>query len=142
MRRGSEAEAVAFGEPPAGASAQSALYARSVTSALPLPPAPAVPRVPGGDAASPSAARVRSALEWLSSGGHLTSRPQSLREAHAHVHEAAGRYEALLLRVPRLMWGYVWLLLKAVLNTVEWVTRSPVTFVTAAVLITVAVFFL
>ena len=82
------------------------------------------------------------ALEWLSSGGHLTSRPPSLREAHAYVHEAAGRHDALLLKSGRLAWGYGWLLLKAVLHIIESVTKSPVAFVTAAVLITLAVLFL
>lgn len=141
MNQGAEAEAVSFGAPERRANAQSAERVRSVTSDRLVPPVATLPDRAATARAGLAAERLTDAWDWLSSGGHLTSRPPSLRDAHAYVHEAAD-YDALLLKVPRLAWGYGWLAFKALLHFLEWVTKSPVTFVTAAVLITLAVLFL
>ena len=141
MSQRAEAEAVSFGEPVRHANAQDADRAKSLTSDRLVPRVATLPDRAATARADLAAERLTGAWAWLSSGGHLTSRPPSLRDAHAFVHEAAD-YDALLLKVPRLIWGYGWLAFKAFLHFLEWVTRSPVTFITAAVLITLAVFFL
>jgi hypothetical protein len=55
------------------------------------------------------------------------AQPPTLRQARDWHHRCAGHYEALILRWPRLAWGYVHLLLvKPALNAAEWVTASPI----------------
>lgn len=55
------------------------------------------------------------------------AQPPTLRQARAWHHRCAGHYEALIVRWPRLLWGYVHLLLvKPALNAAEWVTASPI----------------
>lgn len=59
-------------------------------------------------------------------GSLVHSQPPTFHQSHARHHEAARHYEALLLRCPRLLWGYFHLLaIKPALNFLEWVTESP-----------------
>jgi len=69
-----------------------------------------------------------SALAALDRAGSLPdAQPPTLRQAREWQHKCAGHYQALLVRWPRLLWGYVHLLLvKPALNAAEWVTASPV----------------
>lgn len=68
-------------------------------------------------------------LRWLDWPGSLIySQPPTFAQAHARHKQCAGHYSAALLRWPRLAWGWVHLLvLKPVLNALEWVTSSPAT---------------
>ena len=79
-----------------------------------------------------------SALAAVDRAGALgDAQPPTLRQARAWHHRCAGHYEALIVRWPRLLWGYVHLLLvKPALNAAEWVTASPIRFAVAT-----AVFF-
>ena len=57
----------------------------------------------------------------------------TLRQARAEHHRCAGHYRSPLLRLPRLLWAYVHLLIiKPALNGFEWVTFSPARFIVAA----------
>ena len=69
-----------------------------------------------------------SALAALDRAGSLPdAQPPTLRQAREWHHKCAGHYQSLLIRWPRLLWGYVHLLLvKPALNAAEWVTASPV----------------
>jgi hypothetical protein len=58
------------------------------------------------------------------------------------MHEAAGQWDAWLIKYPRYAWGYAHLVLKAVLHFLDWVTESPARFVPAAVLVLLAYLFL
>ena len=65
--------------------------------------------------------------------------PPTLRQARDWHHRCAGHYQAALLRWPRLLWGYVHLLIiKPALNGLEWVTASPARAFVAAALLAVA----
>ncbi len=68
-----------------------------------------------------------SALDAVDRAGSLPdAQPPTLRQSRAWHHKCAGHYQALLVRWPRLLWGYVHLLLvKPALNAAEWVTASP-----------------
>ena len=68
-----------------------------------------------------------SVLAALDRAGSLPdAQPPTLRQARAEHHRCAGHYDAPLLRWPRLLWGYVHLLIiKPALNGLEWVTFSP-----------------
>lgn len=78
-----------------------------------------------------------SVLAALDRAGSLPdAQPPTLRQAREWHHECAGHYQALLVRWPRLLWGYVHLLLvKPALNAAEWVTASPVRLVVALAII-------
>lgn len=55
------------------------------------------------------------------------AQPPTLRQARQWHHRCAGHYQAGLIRWPRLLWGYLHLLLvKPALNAAEWVTASPI----------------
>ena len=78
-----------------------------------------------------------SALAALDRAGSLPdAQPPTLRQAREWQHKCAGHYQSLLIRWPRLLWGYVHLLIiKPALNGLEWVTASPArSFVAAALL--------
>ena len=122
---------------PAGARGR----ATSVPNATPLPSILRAASPTQGDAlarAQAAAERVSAVLSGVQSGVLVTSHPSSLADAHTRVHEAAGHWEALAVKVPRLLWGYGWLGFKALLHLLEWVTESPVRFIIAAVLVIVA----
>lgn len=89
------------------------------------------------DAVTQSARAARqaavSAVKILDRPGSLgDAQPPSFRQARDWHHQCAGHYEALIMRWPRLLWGYVHLLaVKPALNFAEWVTASPVRFAVA-----------
>ena len=72
----------------------------------------------------------------------IHSQPPTFHEAWAHHHECARHYEAALLKYPRLAWGYFHLLvIKPLLNGLEWVTESPARFIVTAAILTIIWFF-
>ena len=98
---------------------------------------------PGKTALTAVTERVRVAGRFASKGGALLDRPGSLihsqpptfKQSRDRHHECAGHYEALILRWPRLLWGYFHLLIvKPLLNGLEWVTESPLRFLVAIAL--------
>lgn len=80
-----------------------------------------------------------SALAALDRAGSLPdAQPPTLRQAREWQHRCAGHYRSLLVRWPRLLWGYIHLLLvKPALNGLEWVTASPARAAVAAALLAV-----
>lgn len=83
-------------------------------------------------------ARAQAHAAGVTSGASLLhARPSSLAESRERHHTAAGHFEAGLIRWPRLAWGYFHLAVKALLNTIEWVTESPPRLAVAVVLIVV-----
>ena len=80
-----------------------------------------------------------SVLAAMDRAGSLPdAQPPTLRQARAWQHKCAGHYQSLLVRWPRLLWGYVHLLIiKPVLNGLEWVTASPARSAVAAALLAV-----
>jgi hypothetical protein len=69
----------------------------------------------------------------------LHTKPASLAEAHTRHLQSAGAFRRLVLRWPRLAWGYlVHLPVKAVSHVLDWVLESPVRALVAALLITAA----
>src|SRR5690349_17220582 len=80
-----------------------------------------------------------SALAALDRAGSLPdAQPPTLRQAREWQHRCAGHYQSLLMRWPRLLWGYVHLLIvKPALNGLEWVTASPARAAVAAALLAV-----
>jgi hypothetical protein len=75
----------------------------------------------------------------LAGGSLLHARPSSLAEAHTRHLHAAGAFNALVLRWPRLGWAYlVHLPVKIVTHSLDWVTESPARALVAALLITAA----
>jgi hypothetical protein len=131
-------EAVQLPELPTGnAPAQNAQRAKS----LPL----ASVDVTQGDATLAVAAwiaRLRAALTLPAGTSLLHAQPSSLAQTHTRHKEAAGHWEAGLVRVPRRLWGYGHLALKALLHVIEWVTDSPVKFVIAAAFLVACWFWL
>jgi hypothetical protein len=72
----------------------------------------------------------------------LHAQPPSLADSRKRHHEAAGHFEAALLRYPRLAWGYLHLALKAGLHVLEWVTESPPRLLVAAAFLVILYFWL
>jgi hypothetical protein len=59
-------------------------------------------------------------------GSLVHAQPPTFARAREQHHEAAGGHNGLLLRGLRLTWGYAHLLIiKPVLNGLEWVTETP-----------------
>jgi hypothetical protein len=81
-----------------------------------------------------------SALAAVDRAGALPdAQPPTLRQAREWQHRCAGHYQAAAVRWPRLLWGYVHLLvIKPALNGLEWVTASPARSAVAAALLAVA----
>ena len=72
----------------------------------------------------------------------IHSQPPTFHEAWRRHHECAGHYEAALLKYPRLVWGYFHLLvIKPLLNLLEWVTESPARLVITAIVLFLIVWF-
>ena len=69
-----------------------------------------------------------SVLAAMDRAGSLRDlQPPTLGETRAWHHRCAGHYATAIIRWPRLLWGYVHvLLLKPALMAAEWVTASPV----------------
>ena len=80
-----------------------------------------------------------SALAALDRAGSLTdAQPPTLRQARDWHRTCAGHYKTVLLRWPRLLWGYAHLaVVKPALNGLEWVTASPARAAVAAALLAV-----
>jgi hypothetical protein len=81
--------------------------------------------------------RARALRRILARTAHLLDRPESLVHHHPPTfararelhHEAAGRHSVRPFAHMRLVWGYAHLLLiKPVLNFLEWVTETPLRF--------------
>jgi hypothetical protein len=63
------------------------------------------------------------------------AQPPTFRQAREWHHKCAGHYQALLIRWPRLLWGYVHLLIVVPsARFYEWVTASPVRLAVAVAL--------
>lgn len=76
---------------------------------------------------------MASAVAVLDRPGSLAdARPPTLREAREWHHRCAGHYEQVFMAAPRLVWGYVHLLIVVALRAVEWVTASPARIAVAA----------
>jgi hypothetical protein len=80
-----------------------------------------------------------SALAALDRGVSLRdAQPPTFRQARDWHHRCAGHYQAALIRWPRLLWGYLHMLLvKPALNGLEWVTASPARMAVAAAVLAV-----
>lgn len=86
------------------------------------------------------AARAAALLDRPGSLAH--SQPPTFAQSRDRHHECARHYEAPILRWPRLLWGYFHLLvIKPLLNGLEWVTESPARFFVTAALAAVIWFF-
>jgi hypothetical protein len=109
--------------------AQNAQRVSSLHTAPALPSADAPLPLTEGDEKTPAgqaAARAQAVLTAVTSGASLLhSAPPSLAQARERHHAAADRWNGWLLRDLRLAYGYVHLLVKAVLHAVEWATDSP-----------------
>lgn len=83
------------------------------------------------DAAARAAAAMRRGATFAAAaaarkGTLADAQPKTFRQSRDWHHHCAGRYEALLVRWPRLWWGYAHLLVvKPALNFAEWLTESP-----------------
>jgi hypothetical protein len=77
-----------------------------------------------------------SALAALDRAGSLgDAQPPTFRQAREWHHKCAGHYQALIIRWPRLLWGYVHLLLIVPsARFCEWVTASPPRLIVAVAL--------
>jgi hypothetical protein len=104
--------------------------------------------LPSPTALAPVAERVRSAAAVAASIGakaaELADRPGSLVhaqpptfvQARVRHHAAARQHGAPLLRALRLTYGYLHMVLvKSVLNAIEWVTETPLRVLVTAVLV-------
>ena len=80
-----------------------------------------------------------SVLAALDRAGSLPdAQPPTLRQAREWQHRCAGHYQSPLIRWPRLLWGYVHLVvIKPALNGLEWVTASPARSAVVAALLAV-----
>lgn len=128
-------EAKEGSSPPVEQEPESTAATRACARASVTPTAPAAPK-----AATERARAVRRVLTWTAD---LLDRPESLVHQHPPTlararemhHEAAGRHDAPVLRVARLLWGYAHLLLvKPLLNGLEWITETPLRFFGALIL--------
>jgi len=71
-------------------------------------------------------------------GSLVHSQPPTFRQAWDRHLECARHYEAMLLRWPRYVWGWLHLfIVKPLLNLTEWITESPARCAVAAVIGTV-----
>ena len=75
-------------------------------------------------------------------GSLVHAQPPTFAQARDRHHECAGHFGSPLLKLLRLAWGYVHLLiLKPALNLAEWLTESPARFTVALALSAVIWFF-
>ncbi len=129
VREGSSAESAVPETNP-----ESAQRARSLTlpSLTALKPVTERARVAGR-----KAARSANGKDSL-----IHSQPPTFHEAWRRHQECAAHYEAALLKYPRLAWGYFHLLvIKPLLNGLEWVTESPARFFVAVIVLFLIVWF-
>jgi len=83
------------------------------------------------------------AADFLDRPGSLVhAQPPTFARARELHHEAAARHSIAPLRHLRIVWGYGHLLLiKPLLNLLEWVTETPARFLAAVILGAVIFFF-
>jgi hypothetical protein len=120
---------------PAEINPQNAQRAKSVT----LPPltalVPVAERVRTAGAVAVSLGAKAAALADRP-GSLVHAQPPTFVQARVSHHVAARQHNAPLLRALRLIWGYAHMvLIKSVLNALEWVTETPLRAVGALVLI-------
>lgn len=111
--------------------------------ALPSPTALVPVTQRARDAGRAAARMAGRTAEYLDRPGSLVhAQPPTLARARERHHEAAARHGAPLLRFLRLGWGYVHLILvKPLLNLLEWVTETPARFFIAVILGVIVYFF-
>jgi hypothetical protein len=101
--------------------------------------------LPSASSLQAATRRARAVHRLAARAGEFLDRPGSLVHAHPPAfaaarerhHEAAARHEMIpVLGAVRLAWGYAHLLLiKPVLNFLEWVTETPLRFFAAIALV-------
>lgn len=89
-------------------------------------------------AATRSAAAAKGHATAIRSGALMTGRMPSLSQARERHATAAGHYEAAVLTWGRHAWGGFHLLVKVLLNCIEWVTETPPRFFLAVALLAAA----
>lgn len=144
------AEAVAWTPPEPEINAQSALRAKSLTQAGPLPPELPLRVEPdpttlrdARDRAQRAAERIGGTLTALRDGQQLHGQLPSLAEQRQRHHESAAEWNAALATGARLAWAYLFHLpLKVVLNFIEWATEHPSRCLLIAGLLTLCAIFL
>lgn len=138
MSRGAEAEAVWLSEPDENATAESAQRAKSVTQggALPLSlPLRVVTQREARERAQAAADAITGVASALAAGQHVHGHVKSMAEARAAVHEAAAAHNGLALKSARLVYGYLWLSLKAALNSTEVLAEHPLILAACALVV-------
>ena len=67
------------------------------------------------------------AAQWVApKGSLLNSQPPTFAQQHERHQQCAAHFQSGIFRWPRLVWGYVHLLVvKPPLNLMEWITESP-----------------
>lgn len=133
--------------PESSTEAQARTPAREATppTALPLTPV----RPAGGDTESLIPPQARAALgQFLGAfviprGTNLLAVDHgSLLSAHQRHREAAAQWDYPPVRVFRRTWGFLHLLVKALLDIAEWVTESPARTITAVIATVACLFWL
>jgi hypothetical protein len=121
---GREGSSPAVAQDPESNASTRACARESVPPASPLP-------------SEPVTQRARALRRVLARTAEFLDQPESLVHHHPPTfarsrerhHEAAGRHSVPLLAGARLTWGYLHLvLIKPVLNFLEWVTETPLRF--------------
>jgi hypothetical protein len=140
------AEAVTLSEPDA-AFQRAGVHPRA-TSVAPAPETASPDTAPEGDeSASPPpgvvlgkrlAGAAAGHASAVRSGALVKGRMPSMAEARDRHATAAGHYNAAAATWARHAWGYFHLLVKAVLNGIEWVTETPPRLFLAVAFIVVA----
>jgi hypothetical protein len=113
------------------------------SQALPSPAAP-VPVTDRARTAGAALARAAGrAAEYLDRPGSLVhAQPPTFARAREQHLEAAARHDIAPVRHLRLIWGYAHLLIiKPVLNGLEWVTETPARFLIAVIVVVIVYFF-
>lgn len=144
MSQRAEAEAVSFGEPDVYATAKSAQRAKSITQLDGLPLSLPLLKVAERDArerAQAAADAITAVTTALAAGQHVHGHVKSMTEARAAVHEAAAVHNGLALKTARLIYGYLWLALKAALNTTEVLSEHPLILAACALTVTLTVLY-
>jgi hypothetical protein len=111
----------------------------AVTRACARESVPPAALLPSGEVTQ----RARALHRILARTAEFLDRPESLVHHHPPTfararerhHEAAGRHSVPLFAGARITWGYLHLVLvKPVLNFLEWVTETPLRFCAAVIL--------
>jgi hypothetical protein len=118
---------------------------RTCATSVPLPSPAALEPVTDRARAAGSALALAAgrAADYLDRPGSLVhAQPPTFARAREQHHEAARRHNAPLLRGLRIAWGYSHLILiKPLLNLLEWVTETPARFLAAVILGVIVYYF-